>query len=156
MKKKILAIGAHADDIELSFGATLLKYRKACGYEIGYVMATDNASGEISSYDAKGKLRTVLPPAAQMQPIRQREANAAAREVFGTEAIHLNYPQRHYTDESGTKVELRYNVPGMNVKAESVPSIITAYEDNAAVAQLRDLMLDFDPEVIITMNISAV
>jgi LmbE family N-acetylglucosaminyl deacetylase len=39
-----MAIGAHADDIEVCVGGTLLKYRDA-GYEIDYVMSTNNFSG---------------------------------------------------------------------------------------------------------------
>ena len=154
MKKTILAIGAHADDIELSFGATLIKYCRKYDYTIGYVMTTDNAAGEVISIGEDGKYHSTRPPAAQLQTIRQAEANAAAREMFGTEAIHLNYPQRHYTAESGEKVELRYGVPGEYAGSEGVPTILTAHEDKAAVERLRDIILDVDPEVIITTNIS--
>ena len=154
MKKKILAICPHADDIELNFASTLIKYRKEYDYTIGYIMTTDNASGGVSFIDQDGNLQTTTPPAAQMQPIRQSEANTAAQEAFHTEAIHLNYPQRHYTNTQGDTVELRYGVPGWCSGAESVPSILTAYEDQAAVEHLRDIILDFDPEVIITMTYS--
>ncbi len=40
-----MAIGAHADDIELRVGGTLLKYLD-CGYEIAYVMSTNNFAGK--------------------------------------------------------------------------------------------------------------
>ena len=39
MKSRIMAIGAHADDIECEVGGTCLKYRDA-GYEVVYVMAS--------------------------------------------------------------------------------------------------------------------
>lgn len=153
MKKVILAIGAHADDIELSFGATLVKYCREHGYTVAYVMTTDNAAGEVISFDENGNIQSIKPPAAQQKPIRQSEANAAAQ-ALGTEAIHLNYPQRHYTSESGEKVELRYGIPGEYAGAEGVPTILTAHEDPAAVERLRDIILEVDPEVIITTNIT--
>jgi len=44
VNRNIMAIGAHADDIEVNVGATLLKYHEM-GYAITYVMATNNMSG---------------------------------------------------------------------------------------------------------------
>lgn len=38
-----MAIGAHADDIELNVGGTLAKYREM-GYDVVYVMSTNNMS----------------------------------------------------------------------------------------------------------------
>ena len=57
MKKKILAICPHADDIELNFASTLIKYRKEYDYTIGYIMTTDNASGGVSTMEDVRQLR---------------------------------------------------------------------------------------------------
>ena len=40
----LMAIGAHADNIELNVGGTLAKYREM-GYDVVYVMSTNNMSG---------------------------------------------------------------------------------------------------------------
>jgi len=47
VNRSLMAVGAHADDIEICVGGTLLKYRDL-GYEIVYVMATNNFSGRWS------------------------------------------------------------------------------------------------------------
>nr|MBC8228344.1 PIG-L family deacetylase [bacterium] len=39
MKKIIMAIGAHADDVEIRAGGTLAKYHEM-GYEVVYVLTT--------------------------------------------------------------------------------------------------------------------
>ena len=43
--KSLMVIGAHCDDIEFNFGATMLKYHEKFGYDIVYVQSTNNMSG---------------------------------------------------------------------------------------------------------------
>ena len=45
-KRSIMCVGAHADDIEFSVGGACLKYLDR-GYEIDYVMSTNNMSGQL-------------------------------------------------------------------------------------------------------------
>ena len=67
MKKCIMAVGAHADDIEGNAGGTILKYRKL-GYDLVYVMSTNNMSGSWQSVDAKGKVTSRAVPWYEMMP----------------------------------------------------------------------------------------
>jgi len=46
VKSTIMAIGAHADDVEIRAGGTLAKYH-GMGYEVVYVLATNNTAGSI-------------------------------------------------------------------------------------------------------------
>lgn len=70
-----MAIGAHADDIELNVGGTLAKYREM-GYDVVYVMSTNNMSGGWSKLRPDGIRETRLPPFDEIMPQRKLEAAA--------------------------------------------------------------------------------
>lgn len=74
---KILAIGAHPDDLEIFMGGTIAAFQ-AQGDEVLMVTATDGAKG------GKGD-------AAELVRIRQAETDAAAA-VFGLKPIMLGFP----------------------------------------------------------------
>jgi LmbE family N-acetylglucosaminyl deacetylase len=152
MDKSMMAVGAHADDVELHFGGTLLKYRDK-GYGVVYVMATNNMSGSVRRETADGRLvRTHYGPCETME-YRKRESEEAAR-LFGTRPVHLDHPQRHYSlggeEDENRRIELRYGVPLPDGVPPDVPSILTAYADEAAVGRLTALVLEHRPEVIFT------
>lgn len=148
MKRTLMAIGAHADDIELSVGGSLLKYRDA-GYEVVYVMSTNNMSGGQSTLKPDGTLDTRrVGPAAQMKKRKSESADGAR--ALGTVPIHLDHPQRHYNGPDGETIELRYGAVLPETVPEDVPSILTAHEDDASRKRLADLILDHDPEWIMT------
>lgn len=149
----IMAIGAHADDIEVSAGGTLAKYHRL-GYEIVYVMATNNMSGNIQAPKAGGGYDiTSAPPPAMME--RRKSECAAAAEALGTKPIHLDHPQRHYTGADGrTRYELRYGAPLPEGVASDVPSILTAAESPDCVNALAELIRKHDPECILTHGIA--
>lgn len=148
LNKAVMAVGAHADDVEIHAGGTLEKYFHA-GYKVIYVQSTNNMSGQISSLAADGKRQNRQVSTSEILPIRKRECAAAAKE-WDTEAIHLDHPQRHYTDENLQKVELRYGAPIPATVPGNVPSILTACEDKDSIARLRDLIVEKDPEVVLT------
>ena len=128
-----MLIAAHADDIEFNLGGTALKYHERFGYEIVYVQSTNNMSGNWNQHLEEGKRRNTVPEAVLpvikrtedldtktrttfvpwyvIMPQRKKECEQAAREFFGTEPIHLNHPQRHYTNVKLEQVELRYGAP---------------------------------------------
>jgi LmbE family N-acetylglucosaminyl deacetylase len=62
----------------------------------------------------------------------------------------LDHPQRHYTNRDLKRVELRYGCPLPGCVAPDTPSILTAHEDAASVDNLAKLILEKDPEVILT------
>ena len=152
-KQTLMAIGAHADDIELNVGGTLLKYHDR-GYEIVYVMATNNFSGGWKKRQPDGSVVSTTPPHYEEEPQRKLEAAEAAK-LFGTEPIHLDHPQRHFTREDGSKAELRYGCELPRGLGDDVPTIITAYEDKPSVKQLAGLILDKEPEAILTHGVAA-
>ena len=77
MKKVIMAIGAHSDDVELRSGGTLAKYHKM-GHEVVYVLATNNTAGAHTN-------QTALEHATQ----RRNEAREGAR-ILNAELIYLD------------------------------------------------------------------
>ena len=144
-----MAIGAHADDIELWAGGTLLKYYDQ-GYRVVYVMSTNNMSGGIREWE-NGKIvtRPRLRPIEQMK--RRKSECEAATAVLGTTAIHLDHPQRHYNTGNGLEMEaVRFGAPLPEGVPADMPTILTAYEHKPSVAKLVSLILENDPEVILT------
>ncbi len=152
-KRTILVVGAHADDIELNAGGTLLKYRDA-GYDIIYVMSTNNFSGGWATRQADGTVAHRKPPHHEIMPQRKLEV-AAAAEVLGATVVHLDHPQRHYTDDEGKMVELRYGCALPQGLPSDIPTILTACEDKPSIARMADLILEHQPEVIITHGVAA-
>ena len=148
----IMAVGAHADDIELQAGGTLEKYFRH-GYEVVYVMSTNNMSGSFSSLDSDGSIITRQEPTTEMMARRKLECANAARE-WNTEAIHLDYPQRHYRNEKLEVVTLKYGAPVPPTPAAGVPSILTAGEDPGAVERVVTLILEKNPECIFTHTVA--
>lgn len=148
-EKNIMAVGAHADDIEFNVTGTLLKYHKM-GYSVTYVMSTNNCSGTWSKINEKGERVTDRVPWYVMMPQRKLEAARAARELFDTEPIHLDYAQRHYLDRNCVKTELRYGCAPLNCSGPEVPTILTACEDKNAIESFAKLILEKNPECIIT------
>jgi LmbE family N-acetylglucosaminyl deacetylase len=151
-KKVLMLVAAHADDIEFLYAGTALKYHETQGYEIVYVMSTNNMSGNQAVVtDAKNrKSKNLAHPWYDLMPIRKREAARAAMECFHTEPIHLDYPQRHYRDSAQKTIELRYGNPRPDCVAPDSPTILTAHEDAASVERVSRLILEKNPEVILT------
>lgn len=147
-ERTLMAIGAHADDIELNVGGTLAKYR-SMGYRIVYVMATNNMAGGWHTIAQDGIRSSMRPSCTAMMRKRREEATAAAA-YFGTTPVFLDYPQRHCRDEDGTDVELRYGCLRPKGVPEGVPTILTAHEDPGAIQRLADLMVRHNPEAVIS------
>lgn len=147
-EKTIMAVGAHADDVEIYVGGTLLKYQEQ-GYRTIYVMATNNMSGSWTTIAEDGTRVAHHPPFDQMIAKRREEATAAARECFHTEPVFLDHPQRHYTPTEGDRVNLTYGTPRPAAMAEGAPTILTAHEHKPSVSRLADLILETKPEAIV-------
>ncbi|MCA1809427.1 MAG: PIG-L family deacetylase [Lentisphaerae bacterium] len=144
----VMAMGAHADDIEIGVGGTLAKYH-ALGYKVVYIMSTNNMSGSVSTLEADNKRVNRKEVNTDMMARRKRECAAAAAEL-GTTPIHLDYPQRHYTDENLDRVDLRYDTPRPASVTGDVPCIITAGEEKEPIERMTNLILEHNPELILT------
>lgn len=151
INKALMAVGAHADDIEINVGGTVLKYFDA-GYEIDYVMSTNNFSGAWKLRQADGTLKRESPPWERIMPRRKEEAAAAAA-LVNTEPVHLDHPQRHFISPAGKHIELRYGSEQPGEIGPQTPSILTAHEDTNAVQRLADLILVRNPEAVMVHGI---
>lgn len=155
MARNIMAIGAHADDIEINLGGTLTKYL-ALDYDLVYVMSTNNMSGNNNKLMPDGSVQSTPEPADQMMQRRKRECAAAAAEL-GTTPIHLDHPQRHYYDaESGRQVELMYGEACPSIIKSGTPTILTAHEHEEPRRRLTDLILEHQPEVTFTHGLAQI
>ncbi|MFA7158426.1 MAG: PIG-L family deacetylase [Kiritimatiellia bacterium] len=170
-KNKLMVIAAHCDDIELNFGATMLKYHEKFKYDIIYVQSTNNMSGGWSEVikgeraglskmpewiteketraASKERLNHMVPWYYEIQQ-RKKEAANSARDLFHTVPIHLDYAQRHYTDRNLKKIDLRYGMPAPDCYDPAIPTIMTACDDPAQVERVANLILEKDPEVVLT------
>ncbi|MEZ4613871.1 MAG: PIG-L deacetylase family protein, partial [Caldilineaceae bacterium] len=75
---RVLAVGAHPDDVEINCGGTLARYALA-GHHVMMGYATNGDKGHLE-----------IPP-AELAVIRERESRAAAA-VIGAEVFWLNFP----------------------------------------------------------------
>lgn len=148
MKKKLMAIGAHADDIEIRIGGTLLKYMEK-GYKIVYVMSTNNFSGCWQKRKPDGSINAEKPVPEILMKQRKLEAEKGAS-ALGAKPIHLDHPQRHYNLPDGSQTELRYGCSLAPMVQENIPSILTASEDSMSVKRLSELIVEHSPECILT------
>jgi LmbE family N-acetylglucosaminyl deacetylase len=153
-KPVVMAIGAHADDIEIEAGGTLEKCFRN-GYEIVYVMSTNNMAGSVGTLDATGQRGVNQEePTSAMMARRKREVAEATAE-WNTEAIHLDYPQRQYRDDNLQLVHLMYGTPVPPTTTSDTPCIITAGETAPAIERVADLILKKNPECILTHTIAS-
>lgn len=151
--QKVMSIGAHADDIEVASGGTLLKCLDN-GYEIVYIMTTNNMSGNVAELQADGTIKNWTEAPWEMMRRRKRECDEAAA-ILKTEPIHLDHPQRHYRDEDGIRHIIDYGSAPLSEGMPRLPSILTAYEDKDSVKRLADLILKHNPSCIFAHGLSS-
>ncbi len=77
-KLRVLAVGAHPDDIEIECAGTLAKYAQA-GHHVMMCIATNGDKGHL----------TIPPP--ELAVIREKEARASAA-VIGAELFWMGFP----------------------------------------------------------------
>jgi LmbE family N-acetylglucosaminyl deacetylase len=87
---RILAIGAHPDDLEILCAGTLARYRQA-GHEVVMGVATDGTAGHM----------IIKPP--ELAQIREKEARSAA-EVIGAQFIWLGFPDELIFNDRVTRL----------------------------------------------------
>ncbi|MEO6906469.1 MAG: PIG-L family deacetylase [Abditibacteriaceae bacterium] len=149
VRRVIMAVGSHADDLEIDVGATLLKYHDL-GYEIVYVMSTNNMSGSNHVLQEDGSITTTNETPVDMMARRKRECDDAAK-VLSTTPIHLDHPQGGYnTGHNEERVLLTYGCALPEGILLDIPSILIASKDDASVQRLADLILEKDAECVMT------
>ena len=111
MGKRVLGVGAHADDLEWYAGATIAKLARA-GAEITLVICTDGAKG---SYDPNADAREL---AAQ----RKAEQRDAASALGIKEVIFLGYPDGELEPNVGLRQRLA------TIYREHQPELLLAFD----------------------------
>jgi len=156
MNRSIMVVGAHADDNEIHVGGTLLKYH-ALGYDIVYVMSTNNMSGGAAELQPDGTVKNLPPDGPIKMSARRKSECDAAAAVLGTTPIHLDHPQRHYQLATGEKFDLCYGGAALpDGVSPGVPSILTACEHRPSIEKLADLIVEHDPECVLTHGLNQV
>jgi LmbE family N-acetylglucosaminyl deacetylase len=87
---RILAVGAHPDDLEILCAGTLARYAQE-GHQLVMCVATDGTAGHM----------VIKPP--ELARIREREARAAA-EVIDAEFIWLGFPDELIFNDRETRL----------------------------------------------------
>jgi len=93
MKKNILAIGAHPDDIEIGCGGTLVGLRDL-GYRIFYLIVTSGEEGSLSA------TKTLTTERRELEAQRAAEVLGASSVLFLREPDGLTF----YTKECKSKI----------------------------------------------------
>jgi LmbE family N-acetylglucosaminyl deacetylase len=119
---RVMAVGAHPDDIEILCSGTLFRYRES-GDEIVLCIVTDGAAGHAEI------------PAEELSRIRKREA-AAAAEILGAKLVWLGLADERVYDDDPTRMLM------VDVVREARPDVIISHfaedyhHDHRTVAKL--------------------
>ena len=139
MSKTLVAIGAHADDVELNAGGLVAKWA-AEGAKVHVVMMTDNCSG-LKFFPEK------------TASIRHREQEAAAA-LYGGTVHYMNYCQRHYWHEDLERrisIDFESDVPRPAYMEGHVPLLIAPGKP-AEMDRLAETILGLEPDLVITQT----
>jgi LmbE family N-acetylglucosaminyl deacetylase len=112
-------------------------------------MSTNNMSGQLHIVEKDNSITRKECIPEEMMPIRKRECDKAAS-MLGTVPIHLDHPQRHYSGTDGTKITEGYGIPLPCGIPMGRPPIMTAHEDASSVRRLAEIILERDPEAVLT------
>ncbi len=139
MKKVIMAIGAHADDVEIRSGGTLAKYHEI-GYQVVYILATNNTAGAHTS-------QTALEHATQ----RRNEAREGAR-VLNAEPIYLDFKETMF-EKRGDREKLGFQTVDLSDYPEwgrEKAPIVCTQDLEEAVEEVSALLCRYEPEIVLT------
>ena len=156
MKKSIVAIMAHADDIEYSAGATFTKYI-AEGYRALYGVLSRCNSGWTVTEEKGGHYISSL----EIIPQRRAEAEAAAK-LFGAKLYYGDLLENCYTTREGIRITPSFAGPeGIErdqIQEEDVPEgtlLAVAsgagdtWDSHPAISEVADLLVEWEPELVI-------
>ena len=121
-KLRILAVGAHPDDIEINCGGTLARYAED-GHHVMMAIATNGEKGHVT-----------IPP-QELAKIREKEARTSAA-VIGAELFWLGFPDGDLFYDRETRLHF------VDMIRQAQPDIIlthwgeTYHPDHIATSQL--------------------
>ena len=103
---RVLAVGAHPDDLELLCGGTLAKYAQQ-GHHVTMAVATN---GEVGS---------MTLPKEEIAAVRKAEAEAAAT-VIGADFVWMGYPDEFLFSREDTRLAF------LNLMRRARPDVVIA------------------------------
>ena len=107
---RVLAVGAHPDDVEILCGGTLARYA-ADGHDVEIAIATDGTAGH----------REIGP--TELAPLREAEARSAGA-VIGAEVHWLGFPDEFLFDDRPTRLAF------VDVIRRARPDVILTHAEN--------------------------
>jgi LmbE family N-acetylglucosaminyl deacetylase len=94
--KRVLAVGAHPDDLEILCAGTLAKYASS-GVQVVMAVATDGSAGHM-----------VIPP-DELARVRRAEAHSAAEKI-GAEFLWMGYTDELLFEDIQTRLRVVYMI----------------------------------------------
>lgn len=120
---RILAVGAHPDDIEFQCAGTLAKYRRL-GHQVGLAVATN---GEVGSATLSK---------AEIAAVREKEARSSAA-VLGAEFYWLGYPDEFLFNNAESRLKFIDLVRAARPDLIICPNPVADYHpDHTTVGQI--------------------
>jgi len=153
MKKTVVAIGAHHDDVELRCGGTLAKYVQQ-GWHVVYVVATTTPHyARWPEEEAADRCRSN----AEVIELRKTECRKGA-EALGVSDVNFfdfkslywykegKYERRYLDGHEVTVEEFQY----LNEKVPGREWIVSAKNCPSAMAFLRDFLREREADIVLT------
>mgnify|MGYP000943466308 CR=1 FL=1 len=158
MKKRIIAFGAHHDDIEIRAGGTIAKY-VAAGYEVIYAVAVDAASFAADcEYFRENPGKEYFPE--EILKIREEESRCGAHILGASEVRFFHLKPAYFRVQSrGLALMAHFNA-GEERIIEGMKSYrgkyfcLAAADTPECVAEVIQFIKQHDPEIILTQQIN--
>jgi len=151
---RIIAFGAHNDDIEVRAGGTVAKYARA-GYEVTYVVLIDSVYVS-KRYSPPGKRYEDLSH-EDILNIRQNESRRGAKILGTREPVFFHFkPSYYWTNETTTSNRVHfYNDDELieNMKRfKGKYFCLEAAHTHLCVNEIADFIRDINPEIVLTQQ----
>lgn len=148
MRRVLVAVASHADDVELNAGGFVSRWVRSGGL-VQIVMVTNNCSGEFIPENGDESKLYRLPP-AQCTAFRHREQEAAAA-LIGAKVHYLDYCQRHfYNGERVVRLDFADVESPEGIAGH--PPLLTAFQQPAHIARMADVLAMFRPDLVLTQT----
>lgn len=173
MRKSIIAIAQHPDDLEIAFGKTFAKYC-AQGYEGVYIILMNGTSGHVHKDfiaeippDVK-PVEGIMPKGAKTEgkigswdsrfiygnlvtKVRRQELRRAAKMLGAKRALCLNFAESFFTTRDGRFLMLDWVNPdyGSGGPPDSRHPMVIAHKVPQYLRELADVFLEYEPELVL-------
>jgi LmbE family N-acetylglucosaminyl deacetylase len=146
--KTLVAVAAHADDVELHAGGFIAQW-KAGGGTVHVVMMTNNCSGELIP-PSGDETKLYRLPAVQCTALRHAEQQAAC-DLMGAQLHHMGYAQRHFFNGERI-VRLGFDDVEAPEGIAGHPPLLIAFQRPEHIARLADVLVGLKPDLILTQT----